>query len=68
MYKVVNTFTGWEDAKKFDNYEDAYTRMEEIQSEYHKDWIRTTNLPLSVIPAQKIWDFNELSNKFMWLD
>ena len=66
MYKIVDTFNGWESDKNFSTLEEAMNELFKDKQEFFKYNSSNCIYKKTVIPSSLKWSWNEIENRWEW--
>jgi hypothetical protein len=67
MFKLVDTFQGWEGAKRYATIEEAEKALDRERKAFRSNpTFKHSTFCKEVVPATLEWDWNHKANCFMW--
>jgi len=67
-YKIVDSFNGCEDNRRFDDLDSAMKQLEIDTAEFHSQLTNTNSYCCKdVVTADLEWSFDYQQNKFCWM-
>lgn len=66
MYKVVDTFNGYESEKRFQTMEEAEKALQKDYEEFYSFNTENTRYMKQVVPANFTWYWSQRENQWTW--
>lgn len=68
MYKVVDTFNGWEGEERFEDYESAVAFVERDREKFYSQFgMQNAYFCKAVVPSSSQWQWSEHQHRFVWM-